>query len=146
MGLLSLFRKKTAPYANTPYQKLGGDEAVRQLANQFYDIMSTDPAVADLYAMHPKPLDSIRHTFYLYLSMWLGGPKTYVEQRGHPRLRARHLSFTVTPALKEQWMYCMRKAMFASVSDLALAHALLADLDALATHMINSENNEDAPG
>lgn len=139
MGLFSFLRKKTTPYAGTPYQAIGGDDAVRQLTNRFYDIMSQDPSVAALYALHPQPLDNIRHVFYLYLCMWLGGPTTYVEERGHPRLRARHLPYRITPALKEQWMYCMRKAMFETVSDLALARRILDDLDALAAHMVNSE-------
>lgn len=146
MGLFSFLRKKTAPYANTPYQAIGGGDAVRQLTDRFYDIMSNDPSVDALYALHPQPLDTIRDVFYLYLCMWLGGPSTYTEQRGHPRLRARHLPYTITPALKEQWMYCMRKAMYETVSDLALAKRLLADLDALATHMVNSEQkNTPAP-
>ncbi len=139
MRLFSFLRKKKTPFANTPYAAIGGDKAVRQLTDRFYDIMETDPSVAALHALHPQPLANIRHVFYLYLSMWLGGPQTYAEERGHPRLRARHLPYTITPALKEQWMYCMRKAMFDTVSDMTLANRLLNDLDQLATHMINTE-------
>lgn len=145
MRLFSFLRRKPTPYAGTPYQAIGGDDAVRQLTNRFYDIMCDEPSVEALYALHPQPLDNIRHVFYLYLSMWLGGPSTYKEERGHPRLRARHLPYVITPALKEQWMYCMRKAVYDTVSDLALARRLLADLDALATHMINSEEKNTPP-
>ncbi len=94
--------------------------------------------VADLYAIHPLPLERIRHVFYLYLMMWLGGPNHYEKERGHPRLRARHLPFTVTPTLKAQWMYCMRKAMYETVTDVQLAEKLLNALDALADHMVNA--------
>ena len=76
---------------------------------------------------------------FLYLSLWLGGPDIYQQEFGHPRLRARHLPFTVSPALKEQWMYCMRKAMMTTVSDVALAQTLLQALDQLAEHMINTK-------
>ena len=101
--------------------------------------MSNDPIAQQLYDLHPKPLDRLREVFFLYLSMWLGGPNTYQELYGHPRLRARHLPFTVTPALKDQWMYCMRKAMFETVEDIQLAQQLLDALDQLAEHMINSK-------
>jgi len=123
----------------TPYFRIGGEEKVRELANSFYDVMEHDPIAAELLAIHPQPLDRLRHVFFLYLSLWLGGPDDFQQQYGHPRLRARHLPFTVTPKLKEQWMYCMRKAMFATVDDIGLARKLLAALDQLAEHMINSE-------
>ncbi len=96
---------------------------------------------ADLVAIHPQPLTRIREVFALYLTMWLGGPNTYEQQFGHPRLRARHLPFAVTPALKEQWIYCMRKAMHQHVKDKALANQLLAALNQLAEHMVNSKDS-----
>lgn len=124
----------------TPYDRLGGKEGVHQLANRFYDIMETDPQAKALYAIHPQPLDNIRRVFSMYLAMWLGGPNEYEAERGHPRLRARHLPFPVTPDLKAQWMYCMRKAMAEHTTDIALANELLAALDQLADHMINRDN------
>jgi len=71
--------------------------------------------------------------------MWLGGPNEFEKQFGHPRLRARHLGFPVTPTLKRQWMYCMRKAMLQTVDNMAIAEKLLDALDQLAEHMINRE-------
>lgn len=123
----------------TPYYRIGGEEKVWELANRFYDVMENDTYAAELLSIHPQPLDRIRHVFFLYLSLWLGGPDIYQQEFGHPRLRARHLPFTVSPALKEQWMYCMRKAMMTTVSDVALAQKLLQALDQLAEHMINTK-------
>ena len=123
----------------TPYYRIGGEEKVRELANRFYDVMENDTYAAELLSIHPQPLDRIRHVFFLYLSLWLGGPDIYQQEFGHPRLRARHLPFTVSPALKEQWMYCMRKAMMTTVSDVALAQKLLQALDQLAEHMLNTK-------
>ena len=123
----------------TPYYRIGGEEKVRELANRFYDVMENDTYAAELLSIHPQPLDRIRHVFFLYLSLWLGGPDIFQQEFGHPRLRARHLPFTVSPALKEQWMYCMRKAMMTTVSDVALAQKLLQALDQLAEHMINTK-------
>ncbi|RDV24749.1 hemoglobin-like oxygen-binding protein [Alteromonas aestuariivivens] len=125
--------------ATTPYEAIGGEKTVRRIADRFYTIMEQDPLASQLYAIHPKPLDRIRHVFFLYLSMWLGGPNDYEVSRGHPRLRARHLPYKVTPLLKNQWMYCMRKALLENVSDLALAEQLLRSLDQLAEHMVNSQ-------
>ncbi|TPV59277.1 group II truncated hemoglobin [Aestuariibacter sp. GS-14] len=144
MGLLSKLGmgKKSTPNSTdvtTPYQAIGGEKVAHAIANRFYDIMETDPIAADLLAIHPQPLDRIREVFYLYLTMWLGGPNDYEQQRGHPRLRARHLPFTVTPTLKVQWMYCMKKAIYENVPNIALADQLLAALDQLANHMINSD-------
>ena len=144
MGLLSklgMGKKSTANSTDvvTPYQAIGGEKVAHAIANRFYDIMETAPIAAELLAIHPQPLDRIRHVFGLYLTMWLGGPNEYEQQRGHPRLRARHLPFTVTPALKVQWMYCMKKAMYENVSDITLANQLLAALDQLADHMVNTE-------
>lgn len=123
----------------TPYYRIGGEEKVRELANRFYDVMENDTYAAELLAIHPQPLDRIRHVFFLYLSLWLGGPDIYQQEFGHPRLRARHLPFTVSPTLKEQWMYCMRKAMMTTVNDVTLAQKLLQALDQLAEHMINTK-------
>ncbi|MBU3020183.1 group II truncated hemoglobin [Aestuariibacter sp. A3R04] len=141
LGYFNKMKEKKRRYKTptTPYELIGGDAKVTQLANKFYDIMEQDPFAAELLALHPKPLDRIRHVFTLYLIMWLGGPNNYELQFGHPRLRARHLPFSVTPELKRQWMYCMRKAMMDTVTDISLAEKLLHSLDQLAEHMINTD-------
>ena len=142
MGIRDLFKtkqKSNDAKKSTPYYRIGGEEKVRALSNTFYDIMETDPLAKELLAIHPLPLQRIRNVFFLYLSLWLGGPDDYQKKFGHPRLRARHLPFSVTPELKAQWMYCMRKAMFKTVDDTALAQQLLEALDQLAEHMINSK-------
>lgn len=123
----------------TPYDIIGGEEGVITLANRFYDIMESDPQAEALYAIHPKPLDNIRRVFAMYLSMWLGGPNDYEQERGHPRLRARHLPFKVTPTLKAQWMYCMKKALYEQVDNIALADNLTQALNQLADHMVNTD-------
>ncbi|WKE65704.1 group II truncated hemoglobin [Gallaecimonas kandeliae] len=121
----------------TPYQMLGGEAAVRRLANRFYDIMETDPVATELLAIHPQPLDAIRQKFFEFLSGWLGGPALFEEKYGHPRLRARHLPFTVNQQLRDQWMHCMDKAMAEVVENPQLREALHNALAPLATHMIN---------
>lgn len=121
----------------TPYQLIGGEEATRRLANRFYDIMATAPEAAELYAIHPLPLDVIRQKFYEFLSGWLGGPALFEQQYGHPRLRARHLPFPVSPKLRDQWMFCMNVALAEVVTDKMLRAGLAEALGQLASHMIN---------
>ncbi|RXZ44897.1 group II truncated hemoglobin [Crenobacter cavernae] len=95
----------------TPYELLGGAGVVRWLTDRFYDIMDTDPQVKSLRDMHPADLAGSREKLYMFLSGWLGGPALYMEAYGHPRLRARHLPFAIDEAARDQWMYCMNKAV-----------------------------------
>lgn len=61
--------------------------------------------------MHPTPTDSSRDKLYWFLSGWTGGPNLFVERFGHPRLRARHLPFSIGVAERDQWLRCMNMAM-----------------------------------
>jgi hemoglobin len=140
-----MFSKKTNNQDNTahpkpgqtPYLLMGGEVAVRKLANRFYDIMETAPEAKELYAIHPLPLDSIRQKFFEFLSGWLGGPALFEQKYGHPRLRARHLPFTVNQQLRDQWMYCMDQALDEVVENKMLRDGIRQSLGQLATHMIN---------
>ncbi|MBV2130223.1 group II truncated hemoglobin [Rheinheimera sp. SM2107] len=123
--------------AQTPYYLMGGEPKVRQLANRFYDIMASDPQVAELYAIHPLPLDTIRQKFFEFLSGWLGGPALFEQKYGHPRLRARHLPFQVDEKLRNQWMYCMDKALDEVVDNKLLRDGIRQSIGQLASHMIN---------
>lgn len=120
----------------TPYQSLGED-GVKRLANCFYDIMESDSKAKELLELHPMPLDSIRQKFFEFLSGWTGGPSLFEQKYGHPRLRARHLPFTVSKELKEQWMYCMNKALDQEVDNPVIREHLRRSFNQLAEHMIN---------
>ncbi|HJV07659.1 MAG TPA: group II truncated hemoglobin [Chromobacteriaceae bacterium] len=95
----------------TPYQLLGGEGVVRWLVDRFYDIMDSDPSVKVLREMHPADLAGSRQKLFMFLSGWLGGPSLYMEAFGHPRLRMRHAPFPVDSSARDQWMYCMKKAV-----------------------------------
>lgn len=95
----------------TFYELLGGTEQVRVLVNRFYDIMDSDPRAADIRAMHPEDLAGSREKLFMFLTGWTGGPQLYIERYGHPFLRRRHLPFSIGEAERDQWMYCMVKAM-----------------------------------
>ncbi len=95
----------------TPYERLGGDAAVRSLVDRFYDLMDLEPAYAGIRQLHPSSLDGSRDKLYWFLSGWLGGPDLYVSRFGHPRLRARHLPYAIGLTDRDQWLACMGQAM-----------------------------------
>jgi hemoglobin len=95
----------------TPYETLGGDAGVRALVDRFYDLMDLEPAYAGIRVLHPSSLDGSREKLHHFLSGWLGGPDLYVQRHGHPRLRARHLPYSIGIAERDQWMACMMQAM-----------------------------------
>ncbi len=97
----------------TPYELLGGEAGVRRIAARFYEVMDADePALAKLHRLddegrvHPEA----RERFALFFIGWLGGPQTYIEQHGHPRLRMRHNRVAVNVAMRDAWMRAMRAA------------------------------------
>jgi hemoglobin len=100
----------TAPQT-TPFERLGGEAAVRALVDRFYDLMDLEPGYAGLRAMHPTSLDGSRDKLFWFLCGWLGGPDHFVQRFGHPRLRARHLPFAIGIAERDQWVACMQQAM-----------------------------------
>lgn len=95
----------------TFFELLGGTEQVRTLVEHFYDIMDSDPRAATIRAMHPADLTSSREKLFMFLSGWTGGPQLYIERYGHPFLRRRHMPFSIGESERDQWMYCMVKAM-----------------------------------
>ena len=99
--------------------------------------MSELPEAAPIRAMHARNLAPMRVILKKYLAQWLGGPPTYSEERGHPRLRARHLPFAIGIDERDQWMLCMRGALEEEVADEALRAFIVERLAALADHMRN---------
>jgi hemoglobin len=81
--------------AQTRYERLGGDAAVRSLVERVYDLMDLERNYAALRQRHAVDLTHAREKRYLFLSGWLGGPSLYIERYAHPMLRARHLPFAI---------------------------------------------------
>jgi len=100
-----------APPGRNPYEWLGGDAAVRALVDRFYDLMDLESGYAELRVAHGPDLHDARDKLYWFLSGWLGGPNLYIERFGHPRLRARHLPFSIGIIERDQWLACMNQAM-----------------------------------
>jgi hemoglobin len=112
--------------ASTPFERLGGEPAVRALVDHFYDLMDLEPQYAQLRALHPTHLGGSRDKLFWFLCGWLGGPPHYVDRFGHPMLRARHLPFSIGNTERDQWMTCMKQAMHELRVDESLAERLAA--------------------
>ena len=102
------------------YQLIGGADKLREMVDRFYDLMELEPEFAGIRSMHPTPLDSSRDKLFWFLSGWMGGPDLYIQQFGHPRLRARHLPYAIGISERDQWLRCMAWAM----QDIGIAEGL----------------------
>ena len=100
-----------APNVTPPFELLGGEPSVRALVDRFYDLMDLEPGFALLRGLHPDSLDDSRDKLFWFLCGWLGGPPLYEDRFGHPRLRARHMPYSIGTAERDQWMACMVQAM-----------------------------------
>ncbi|HKX32577.1 MAG TPA: group II truncated hemoglobin [Blastocatellia bacterium] len=121
----------------TIYEQIGGEEKIRQLVDRFYDLMDTEPEAAGIRALHPEKLDHSRDKLFMFLVGWMGGPPLYVQQFGHPRLRARHLPFPIGESERDQWLWCMSRALNEVVTDQLLRQQLGLSFGQLADFMRN---------
>ena len=110
--------------AASAYDWLGGEARVRSLVDRFYDLMDLEPGYGELRAAHGPSLSDARDKLFWFLSGWLGGPNLYIEQFGHPRLRARHMPFRIGIKERDQWVACMAQAMDEEGVDAALSTRL----------------------
>ena len=93
------------------YELLGGETGLRALVNRFYDIMDSSTEAERIRSFHAKSLNQSREKLFMFLSGWSGGPQLYVERFGHPRLRMRHMPFAIGAIERDQWLWCMNKAL-----------------------------------
>ena len=120
----------------SPYELLGGHEFFVRLVAGFYHRVACDPVLRPLYP--EDDLGPAEERLRMFLEQYWGGPGTYSEQRGHPRLRMRHFPFAIDTRATERWLGCMR----ASLDERALPPELDAVLwqyfQAAAPAMINT--------
>ena len=93
------------------FEALGGEPQVEALVERFDDLMELDPAYTALRAVHGPDLAQARQKLTWFLCGWLGGPQHYTERFGHPRLRMRHMPYTIGILERDQWLACMDQAM-----------------------------------
>jgi hemoglobin len=91
------------------YDEVGGSATFDRLVARFYALVRTDPVIAPLYPQ--DDWDGAETRLRMFLEQYWGGPGTYSEQRGHPRLRMRHAPFAIGPAERDAWLRHMRAAV-----------------------------------
>ena len=121
--------------SNSLYDRVGGEPFFTALVDRFYAGVATDPLLRPLY---PADLAPPKRHLALFLAQYWGGPHTYSAERGHPRLRLRHLPFRIGQPEREAWLQHMRGAVDSSAASPADKRALLDYFETAATSLVNA--------
>jgi hemoglobin len=119
------------------YQRAGGTRFFEALVDRFYAAVPTDPVLARIYP--ESDLAPARRRLSLFLIQYWGGPTTYDDERGHPRLRMRHAPFAIGPEARDRWLFHMRAALAEMVPEPDVAVELEGYFAAAAEAMRNRE-------
>lgn len=123
------------------FERIGGTVTIDRLVESFYRRMDELPEARVIRAMHRDDLASTKQVLKRYLTEWTGGPKLYSPEKGHPRLRQRHMGFSIGSAERDAWVLCMRGALEETVADDAARQELDVALSRLADWMRNQAGN-----
>ena len=127
----------------TFYDAVGGHETFVALVRRFYEGVAGDPPLRALYPEEDLGPAEVR--FRMFLEQYWGGPTTYSEQRGHPRLRMRHGPFAVTPDARDRWLRHMRDAIDSLDLTEAQDHELWTYMERAAHSMVNTLDENPRP-
>lgn len=125
----------------TLFTRIGGSAAVDRLVDAFYLRVDTLPEARAIRAMHADDLSHTKDVLKHNLGEWMGGPPLYSQERGHPRLRMRHIHFKIGEAERDAWILCMRGALDDVVADTDLREQLYRSFYKLADWMRNQPGN-----
>jgi hemoglobin len=118
------------------YEAVGGEETFRRIVARFYLEVAADELLRPLYP--DEDLGPAEEKLRLFLVQYWGGPHTYSERRGHPRLRMRHAPFVIGPIQRDAWLRCMRIAVDEAGLDEPLRRQLWEYLEMAANSLLNS--------
>jgi len=99
----------------TLYEQLGGEPFFVRLVDAFYEQVAIDEVLRPMY---PEDLTESKRHLALFLCQYWGGPPTYMQERGHPRLRMRHAPFRITKLARDAWLSAMTAALTSVRSEL----------------------------
>lgn len=123
------------------YARIGGAPAISRLVNRFYALMDELPEAYTVRQIHPESLVGSAESLFEFLSGWFGGPPLYSNKKGHPRLRMRHMPYSVGLVERDEWMLCMRAALTEQIVDAALRDGLIRTFADMASHMVNTDGS-----
>jgi hemoglobin len=118
------------------YELFGGEPFFSDLVSQFYARVATNEILRPMYP--ERDMEGAAQRLKMFLEQYWGGPSTYSEERGHPRLRMRHAGFKIGPAAKSAWLTCMREAVEGMEMDAQSQEKLWRYLEGAAEHLLNS--------
>ncbi len=121
----------------TLFEAVGGEPAFRRIVGRFFELVPQDDVLAAVYPL--DDLEGAEQRLRLFLMQYWGGPTTYSDERGHPRLRMRHAPFRIGLAERDAWVAAMCTAIDEARLDDAQREELCAYMQSTATHMINSQ-------
>lgn len=119
------------------FDRIGGELVVDRLVEEFYARMDSLPEASGIRAMHEADLGPTKRILKRYLTEWMGGPNLYSSERGHPRLRQRHMGFPIGDAARDAWLLCMDGALRETIADEAVRQEIYTALARLADWMRN---------
>ncbi|WP_346898827.1 group II truncated hemoglobin [uncultured Roseibium sp.] len=117
---------ENATQKDTLFDRIGGSEVIDRLVDLFYERMDSLDEAKGIRALHPVDLGPTGNDLKRYLTEWTGGPRLYTPEKGHPRMRQRHMRVAIGEQERDAWLLCMRGALEETVSD-AQARAVLYD-------------------
>jgi hemoglobin len=100
---------RSLPSARTFFDEVGGHDTFARLISSFYQGVRADPVLAPLYPQ--DDWEGAERRLRMFLEQYWGGPTTYSQERGHPRLRMRHAPFAIGPVERDAWLAHMREAV-----------------------------------
>lgn len=118
------------------YEAFGGEPFFADLVSQFYARVATNEILRPMYP--ERDMTGAARRLQMFLEQYWGGPTTYSEERGHPRLRMRHAGFHIGPAARDAWLTCMREAVDGMEMEAAAREKLWRYLEGAAEHLLNS--------
>ncbi len=133
-----------APGAGPFYEAVGGAPAFLALVTRFYEGVAQDPVLRPMYP--DADLGAAAERLRMFLEQYWGGPTTYQQQRGHPRLRMRHAPFAVTPTAREHWLTHMGDAVASLRLPEDLRRQLWGYLTSAADSLVNTDEPDPTPG
>jgi len=101
----------SAPAQVSAYERIGGAEVVRRLAERFYDILESSAEAAGIRGMHAADLTPMRQKLFQFMSGWLGGPNLYFARSDRKCMMSAHAPYDIGRSERDQWLACMHRAL-----------------------------------
>ncbi|HKT75610.1 MAG TPA: group II truncated hemoglobin [Sphingobium sp.] len=128
----------TAVTARSPFDAIGGEDAVRRLVDRFYDLMDGDPAYQALRHLHAPDLAPMRRSLTGFLTGWLGGPRHWFDANPGRCMMSLHAPIAIDKPVADQWVAAMGQALRDTAVDPALADQIAAAFARMATNMVRN--------